>query len=753
MVYLSHDWNNIFIFVIASLALVILFLSLFFLFQDGFAYLKLFNFNNFLLKTKTKEKRININFHGNLAQLSGYECGFDVFSDARSPFDVHFYLVSILFITFIFENMSNYGTFIIMVFFLLLTLGFIYEWMQNALTMEAYVYQTFIRNNLILKKNEITLALLLYFFFACLHFLFPFLFFGFLIYIYMHLKTKMIIFYNYILFVRKKLNVKILDHNDFLYYAVFIIVLSILLIICRKLAIEIESLFFGCIVFIIVILRFIFSLFLIGINKLELNSDYILEFKKKLQEELPPLKLQVLFIDRNRKKIPLNNFLNCLIYIVTTWKIYWWRKTLVFIDSMIYEKSVNDYLNRILKIKVVLNVLSNIIVVIIIFYFFFHSEAESASFMYIAVPLPRNQKTGFITNGPIPDDGVKAVLDKLMTETPMPSLKEKDIDKLLHYEIQHKGGDILNVTNEQMVQFKGMTQNVVEPSSIKTDASNIKTDSAASDTAEALVNVILPNKPEMHVEKVIGCEINILLKQNTKSDTLYVPGDKISVLKSHSDSRIIIINEQKFAELFELEPKPRSNSNLQSLDNKKQPVLEPEKIYFLPIDSQFYPKHGDIFKSIEKIRLEGLSTFRPRILSPEEIDQISKSKKFSTNSESMQNAPWFRAMDAAAKGGKYMYALAIGLAGAYVFVGDDIEEYFAEWRDIKRAEAWAENPTSRRNPFDSGDPMWKARKNDPKYSSYFVEGTARLVKMQSDSTFAVKLADSLAETAKLMKKK
>lgn len=33
-------------------------------------------------------------------KLTGYECGFDPFSDARDPFDVKFYLVSILFIIF-----------------------------------------------------------------------------------------------------------------------------------------------------------------------------------------------------------------------------------------------------------------------------------------------------------------------------------------------------------------------------------------------------------------------------------------------------------------------------------------------------------------------------------------------------------------------------------------------------------------------------------------------------------------------------
>ena len=33
-------------------------------------------------------------------KVSAYECGFDAFSDARSKFDVRFYLVAILFIIF-----------------------------------------------------------------------------------------------------------------------------------------------------------------------------------------------------------------------------------------------------------------------------------------------------------------------------------------------------------------------------------------------------------------------------------------------------------------------------------------------------------------------------------------------------------------------------------------------------------------------------------------------------------------------------
>ena len=33
-------------------------------------------------------------------KVSAYECGFDPFGDARNPFNIHFYLVSLLFIVF-----------------------------------------------------------------------------------------------------------------------------------------------------------------------------------------------------------------------------------------------------------------------------------------------------------------------------------------------------------------------------------------------------------------------------------------------------------------------------------------------------------------------------------------------------------------------------------------------------------------------------------------------------------------------------
>ena len=78
-------------------------------------------------------------------KLSAYECGFEAFTDSRMKFDVRFYLVAILFIIFDLEiaflfpwavTMNEIGLFgfLSMMFFLLvLTIGFVYEWMKGAL--------------------------------------------------------------------------------------------------------------------------------------------------------------------------------------------------------------------------------------------------------------------------------------------------------------------------------------------------------------------------------------------------------------------------------------------------------------------------------------------------------------------------------------------------------------------------------------------------------------------------------------------
>jgi NADH:ubiquinone oxidoreductase subunit 3 (subunit A) len=78
-------------------------------------------------------------------KLSAYECGFDPFDDARSRFDIRFYLVAILFIifdlevTFLFpwcislSHIGFFGFWTMMFFLMILTIGFIYEWMKTAL--------------------------------------------------------------------------------------------------------------------------------------------------------------------------------------------------------------------------------------------------------------------------------------------------------------------------------------------------------------------------------------------------------------------------------------------------------------------------------------------------------------------------------------------------------------------------------------------------------------------------------------------
>ncbi|MDE1151198.1 MAG: NADH-quinone oxidoreductase subunit A [Micavibrio sp.] len=81
-------------------------------------------------------------------KISAYECGFDAFDDARSKFDVRFYLVSILFIIFDLEvaflfpwavtlgKIGLYGFWSMIIFLGVLTIGFIYEWRKGALDWE-----------------------------------------------------------------------------------------------------------------------------------------------------------------------------------------------------------------------------------------------------------------------------------------------------------------------------------------------------------------------------------------------------------------------------------------------------------------------------------------------------------------------------------------------------------------------------------------------------------------------------------------
>ena len=81
-------------------------------------------------------------------KISAYECGFNPFDDARHKFDVRFYLVGILFIIFdlevmflfpwtvILNKINEFGYYSMMIFLLILTIGFIYEWKKGALDWE-----------------------------------------------------------------------------------------------------------------------------------------------------------------------------------------------------------------------------------------------------------------------------------------------------------------------------------------------------------------------------------------------------------------------------------------------------------------------------------------------------------------------------------------------------------------------------------------------------------------------------------------
>ncbi|MBU6207614.1 MAG: NADH-quinone oxidoreductase subunit A [Alphaproteobacteria bacterium] len=81
-------------------------------------------------------------------KLSEYECGFPAFEDARSEFDVRFYLVAILFIIFDLEaaflfpwavslKQSGWvGWGAMMVFLVELVLGYAYAWKKGALEWE-----------------------------------------------------------------------------------------------------------------------------------------------------------------------------------------------------------------------------------------------------------------------------------------------------------------------------------------------------------------------------------------------------------------------------------------------------------------------------------------------------------------------------------------------------------------------------------------------------------------------------------------
>jgi NADH-quinone oxidoreductase subunit A len=84
-------------------------------------------------------------------KVSAYECGFNPFGSSRSLFDIHFYLISILFIIFDLEivflfpwainlvTISNSGSNAMAIFLIILAMGLFYEWRLGILHWKSYV--------------------------------------------------------------------------------------------------------------------------------------------------------------------------------------------------------------------------------------------------------------------------------------------------------------------------------------------------------------------------------------------------------------------------------------------------------------------------------------------------------------------------------------------------------------------------------------------------------------------------------------
>ena len=82
---------------------------------------------------------------GDIEKLSAFECGFEPFDETKGKFEIHFYLVGILFIIFDLEiallfpwavsvnSLGYFGFLSVIIFLTILTIGFIYEWKKGAL--------------------------------------------------------------------------------------------------------------------------------------------------------------------------------------------------------------------------------------------------------------------------------------------------------------------------------------------------------------------------------------------------------------------------------------------------------------------------------------------------------------------------------------------------------------------------------------------------------------------------------------------
>nr|YP_009389229.1 NADH dehydrogenase subunit 3 [Thorea hispida]ARX95973.1 NADH dehydrogenase subunit 3 [Thorea hispida]UNJ79223.1 NADH dehydrogenase subunit 3 [Audouinella sp.] len=113
------------------------FTILIFLFVVSFISFLVFTLSYFLALQKADQEKI-----------SAYECGFNPFDDARMVFDIRFYLIAILFLIFDLEisflfpwaivlgSLPLHGFWAMLIFLIILTIGFIYEWCKGALEWE-----------------------------------------------------------------------------------------------------------------------------------------------------------------------------------------------------------------------------------------------------------------------------------------------------------------------------------------------------------------------------------------------------------------------------------------------------------------------------------------------------------------------------------------------------------------------------------------------------------------------------------------
>jgi len=119
--YLANEYAPIFIFILVAIAM-------------GAAPLVL---TLFLAEQKPDAEK-----------LSAYECGFEAFEDARLQFDVRFYLLAILFVIFdlesaflfpwavVLDQIGLFGFVEMVLFLLVLLVGYIYAWKKGALQWE-----------------------------------------------------------------------------------------------------------------------------------------------------------------------------------------------------------------------------------------------------------------------------------------------------------------------------------------------------------------------------------------------------------------------------------------------------------------------------------------------------------------------------------------------------------------------------------------------------------------------------------------